>query len=339
MWHVRTIGSTGCPGPWKDRGIYYYGDTKDWTIADHSVGTKMDLNNAVSMQVAVGVVDLCRMWCGVLGSGACHSPAPYIDSVQIVRVNVVGPQWDVRNVDLYQDTFSADGTITGTARIDTAIDSKPATSPTYTPGDSAIVLYLLDPKYVNPTFTTTSSGLLNDPTLSTYLGRNKTKNAVYGYFTVQPFTADKIGPAISDGPGGSANRYPFMGTISVAGRTWAKVRMDYTYLPVLNPPTPGYGTGTQPRVPQRFNIDIKSGGAVAPLAGIDGLLIRIGGVLDRALDEPRFDGEVRHHHPLAIADGPHHADLELTLVYRTDGDDSQPRDPDDQAHAQERLEQ
>ena len=252
VWHVRSIPASGCPGRWLDRGEFYYGDQKDWYQADVAIGSKLDLNTGTSMQVALGVIDMCPLWCGVYGTGACHSPAPYFDSVRVLRVNVTGPQWDVRPVDTFQDTFATNGTITGTARADAARDIKPSSSPTFTPGDSALVLYLVDPKYAGSG--TNTSGLLDDPNLSTFVGRNKTKKQVYGYFTVTPFSAAKISPAISDGPGGSANRYPYMGTIAADGRTWAKVRMDYTYIGTAY--YAGIGTAVQTRVNNRFNIDL-----------------------------------------------------------------------------------
>ena len=254
VWHVRSTTVTGCPGPWLDRGVAYFGDSKDWYVADNAIGTKINVAQAISIQVALGVVDMCPFWCGIMGTGLCHSPAPYFDKVQVLRLENAAPLWDVRTIETFQDTFSANGTITGTARADEAMDIKPASSPTFTPGDSAVVLFLLDPSNQNASFTTTSAGLSNDPTASTFVGRHKTKNAVYGYFTVTPFNATKIGPAISEGPGGTANRYPYVGSVSAGGKTWAKVRMDYTYTGTAA--TPGYGTGTQPRVTQRFNIDI-----------------------------------------------------------------------------------
>ncbi|HKW12846.1 MAG TPA: T9SS type A sorting domain-containing protein [Candidatus Krumholzibacteria bacterium] len=254
VWHVRTIDTGGCPGAWADRNFVYYGDAKNWQIDENLIGSKVNVATGASIQVAWGVLDMCPFWCGIFGTGLCHSPAPYIDSVKVLRIDTIGPQWDVRDIDTFNDNFSSDGTITGTARIDEAIDIKPSASPTFTPGDSAIVLFLLDPKYQNASFTTTSAGLSNDPTASTFVGRNKTKNAVYGYFTVTPFNATKIGPAISEGPGGTANRYPYVGSVSAGGKTWAKVRMDYTYTGTAA--VPGLGTGTQPRVTQRYNIDI-----------------------------------------------------------------------------------
>jgi hypothetical protein len=254
VWHTRTIDTGGCPGAWADRNFVYYGDQKDWTLTENAIGSKVNVATGASIQVAIGVLDMCPFWCGIFGTGLCHSPAPYIDSVKVLRIDTIGPQWDIRDIDTFNDNFSADGTITGTARFDEAIDIKPSSSVTYTPGDSGIVLFLIDPKYVNAGFTTLSAGLINDGTASTFVGRNKTKNAVYMYATVTPFSGAKISAAISEGPGGTANRYPFMGTIVAGGKTWAKVRMDYTYTGTAA--TAGLGTGTQPRVANRFNVDL-----------------------------------------------------------------------------------
>ena len=251
-WRVRTLDAGGCPGAWKESGDLLYGDSKDWAVVEHSIGPLVDINNGTALQVALGVVDMCRLWCGVYGSGQCHSPAPYFDSVKVLRVSTVGPQWSVRPVETFQDTFAANGTLTGTARADEALDIKPAASPTFTPGDSAVVFSLVDPKYVSGVGTL-SSGLLADPNISTFVGRHKTKRQVYGYFTVTPFSAAKIGPAISEGPGGQSNRYPYMGTVAAGGKTWAQVRMDYTYTGSIGVPDPG---GNLPYVANRFNVDL-----------------------------------------------------------------------------------
>jgi len=89
------------------------------------------------------------------------------------------------------------------------------------------------------------------------VGRHKTKRQVYGYFTVTPFNAGKIGPAISEGPGGQANRWPYMGTIVAGGKTWAQVRMDYTYTGTATNPGDGHPAPNAPAyVANRFNIDI-----------------------------------------------------------------------------------
>jgi hypothetical protein len=94
--------------------------------------------------------------------------------VKVLRIDTVGPQWDVRDLETFNDNFSTDGSITGTARFDSANDIKPSASPTYTPGDSAIVQFLVDPAFIVGAGTN-SSGLLADPNVSTFVGRHKTK--------------------------------------------------------------------------------------------------------------------------------------------------------------------
>jgi len=257
IWHVRTYGADGCPGAWLDRNFVYYGDNKDWIVAENAVGSKLDLNLGVSMQAAIGVIDYCSFWCGEVGSGNCHSPAPYLDQVKILRIDTIGPQWDIRTIDTFQDTFASDGTTTGTARADEALDIKPTASPTYTPGDSAICLYVVDPKTASGAGTL-SSGLSADPTLSTWVGRHKTKRAIYIYVAVWPLgQVGKSGAPLSEGPGGTANRYPFIGTTNIGGVDWTCIRMDYTY--VGDATLPGWGTTPSflnPYVANRFNVDL-----------------------------------------------------------------------------------
>jgi hypothetical protein len=267
IWHVRTIDTGGCPGAWQDRNFVYYGDNKDWLITENAVGSKINVATGASIQVAIGVIDMCPFWCGVFGTGACHSPAPYIDSVKLLRIDTVGPQWDVRGIDTFNDNFAADGTTTGTARFDEALDIKPSASATYTPGDSGIVLFLVDPKYISGTFTN-SSGLLADPNVSTFIGRHKTKKQVYmwvavnngGYDTTDD-PGDKVGEDLSDGPGGQANRYPWDSNVSgpAPGGTalWTKIRMDYTYTGTATNPGNGHPSpNAPPYVQNRFNVDL-----------------------------------------------------------------------------------
>jgi hypothetical protein len=254
VWHVRTTDTSGCPGPWQDRNFVYYGDNKDWNLTENAIGSKVNVNTGVSIQVAIGVLDMCPFWCGVFGTGVCHSPAPYIDQVKVLRIDTLGPQWDVRDLDTFNDNFATDGTTTGTARFDGANDIKPSASPTFTAADSGIVLFLVDPKYQSGAGTL-ASGTLADATLSTFVGRNKTKRQVYIYAAVWPLgQAGKTGAPLSEGPGGTANRYPFSGTVVAGGVTWTKIRMDYTYTGTAA--VPGLGTGSQPIVASRFNVDL-----------------------------------------------------------------------------------
>lgn len=134
---VRSI-SAGVPGPWRDRDVVYGGGGKDWHTHVEPVGDLID-PGADEIQITLGVVDMCRYWCGTLGDGLCHSHAPLFDNVEVVRNEENGPQWFVHPVDLFQDNFASDGTMTGTVRVDIARDISPRTSADIRPGDSLVV--------------------------------------------------------------------------------------------------------------------------------------------------------------------------------------------------------
>jgi hypothetical protein len=137
VWHVRSW-TAGQPGPWRDRGLVYYGGHRDWIDGEYPVGDLID-PGADSIQVALGVRDLCWVWCGTYGAGTCHSHAPLFDRVRLERVGALGPRYGVRHIDLFQDNFAGDGTLTGTARADAAVDILPSSHPGILPGDSVSV--------------------------------------------------------------------------------------------------------------------------------------------------------------------------------------------------------
>jgi hypothetical protein len=120
-----------------------------------------------------------------------------------------------------------------------------------------VIQSLIDPAYASGT-TTNTSGLSNDPNLSTFVGRHKTKKQVYMWVAVWPQgQPNKSGDGLSEGPGGQANRYPHIAAkdyIDAHGVTWTAIRADYTYTGTAA--SPGLGTGTQPLVANRFNVDL-----------------------------------------------------------------------------------
>jgi len=214
-WHVRTVVA-GCPSSWINQNFVHYGGQKDWFRHTQAVGGFLNLAGGSDMNVSIGIVDMCGVWCGVFGSGACHSHAPLLDSVRVVRVNNVGPQWTIRDIDQFHDNWSTDGTITGTARADMSNDVLPGTNPGILPGDSAVVQSLADPV----------SGLANDLSL----GGKK----AYIWVAVQPFgQVGKSGSALSD----DLVRFPYAGSQVQGGITWDKFRLDQAILngnPVAN---------------------------------------------------------------------------------------------------------
>jgi hypothetical protein len=138
VWHVRSIDADGCPGNWQDRSFVYYGGAKDWFKNIQPIGDLID-PSAVSIQIALGCWDMCPYWCTVFGT-VCHTHSPLFDNVKVYRVEYGGPQWSVRDIDLFNDTFPENGTSVGTGRIDMAVDRMPRINPNIVPGDSAKVL-------------------------------------------------------------------------------------------------------------------------------------------------------------------------------------------------------
>jgi len=197
-WHVRSIVD-GCPDNWGDFSFVYYGGGKDWLRATFSIGSLLT-PGASHVDMSLGVIDMCPFWGGIYGDCLCHSHAPLFDNVELYRVASGGPQWQVRDIDLFQDTFSADGTLTGTARADEANDILPGSSAGILPGDSVVVT-VRDPD--------------ND------MGLDGGSAAVYCYVSVDGPNSGTAGEALIDDM-----RYRFIGDVSAGGRTWAHIQMD-----------------------------------------------------------------------------------------------------------------
>jgi hypothetical protein len=186
-----------------------YGAQRDFFLHSVDVGPLVEFG-ATHVQLRLGARDWCGLFCGVHGTGNCHSHAPLFDDVRLARVNTFGPQFDVRHIDLFQDTFAEDGSLTGTARADAALDILPATSPAIQPGDS-VALGVSDP----------GSAIDTDP-------MSGIGPAVYAYVAVWPVDqAGKTGEDL-EAPDmrGSIKRFPLVGSIINNGVTWHCFRMD-----------------------------------------------------------------------------------------------------------------
>jgi FlgD Ig-like domain len=206
VWHVRDVTGS-CPGKWLDFNFLYYGAQKDWFRAQFPLGGFLDFATTTQIQVAIGAVDMCRFFCGYYGSGACHSQSPLIDNVKIYRVDSHGPVWNPIDIDLFQDNFASDGTITGTVRADMALDIAPgANTNSIVPGDSATI-GVNDP----------DNGLATD----TYVGGTA---AVYCDVAVWPQgQANKQGDALTQ----DASRWPVVDQyVDGSGVTWTRLLMD-----------------------------------------------------------------------------------------------------------------
>ena len=203
VWHIRTV-TDGCPSDWKDRDYVYYGGQRNWIRFRTEVADLIP-PAAERVQIAMGCWDMCDLWCGIYAFRSCLSQGPLFDNVRLVRIDHVGPIWTVNEFDLFQDSFAADGTTTGTVRIDMASDILSHTNPSVLPGDSTCV-----------TVTSTHLGLdYHTP------GDPASGPAVYCH--VRDIDPDKSGDAIS----GDLYRWPVVDT----GDEWTVLRFDSVLAP------------------------------------------------------------------------------------------------------------
>jgi hypothetical protein len=215
MWSARTRGASGCPTAW--RGFLGYGDNKDWYRQQIDIGPYINVGND-EIQIALGAVDG-----GDNGFWPCHSHAPLFDQVRLVRVDVVGPRWTVRDIDLFQDNFPEEGGIGvgAFARCDRAQDILPSNKKNILPGDSLKVT-VTDPV-----------GFADDAT------GGRARKAVYVFAKV----TDRFGTpvALKNGlaiqspdnkayatdPSVGQLRWPLVAALAPVG--WDAYRMDYAY--------------------------------------------------------------------------------------------------------------
>ena len=213
IWDVRSINALGCQGAWRSRGFVYFGGQKDYLVNTFPVGDLIPAS-AVSMRVRFGVIDQCGVWCGSVGTGACHSHAPLLDKVRVYRVDIFGPVYSTRDIDQFQDTFPADGSDTGIGRADAALSITASASPTILPGDSARII-VSDP--ITAVVGTNPSGLATDN-----LGGGNGNKACYIYVNVSDngvFNPAKSGAVLSGGA-----LYPFKDTVVADGKTWTRIQ-------------------------------------------------------------------------------------------------------------------
>ncbi len=210
IWSVRSIDAFGCPGTWNNDNFVFFGGQKDWIRTNFQVGVHLD-PGAPEVQVSVGVRDMCIVWCNIFGSGTCHSHSPLIDEAHLKRINTTGPQFVIRHLDLFQDNWSADGTLTGTAGANSANDIAFTESPTILRGDSV---------------TMDMTNLIGDPMSGTGPG-------AYAYVRVQPprlgvdIEASETRLATGGGPFGK--RYPLVASPMLGGVQWYQFRMDSVF--------------------------------------------------------------------------------------------------------------
>ena len=137
-WAVRNL-QDGCPGQWQDRSFCYYGDEREYIQISNDISDLV--GNYDQVQIFLATFDMCDAWYGVYGDCAEHTPSPWFDNVRLYRYSTAGPQWSVRNLDLFQDTFPQDGSeMESFCRADMANDIAPNHDfSRIDPGDSAVV--------------------------------------------------------------------------------------------------------------------------------------------------------------------------------------------------------
>jgi len=137
QWHVRSIVA-GCPGQWKDRNFVYYGPDMDYIYGAEVISDLLGSNDPV--QIGMGCVDMCDVWYLVNGNCAAHTPSPWIDNVRFYRFKTSGPQWSLRDLDLFQDNFpNEEFVLESYVRADAANDINTNDDPVLRPGDSIVV--------------------------------------------------------------------------------------------------------------------------------------------------------------------------------------------------------
>jgi hypothetical protein len=220
---TRDTDTGTCPHEWDVWYMVQYGGQKDWIRTSFQVGSAVP-GGSDEIMVRLGAIDACSWWCGLYGDGACHSHAPLFDQVRLVRVNSLGgPQWTVRDIDLWQDNFPELGGIgvADYARCDMAQDILPGTKKGIVPGDSLKVV-VSDP-----------AGLATDNT------GGRPGKAVYVFVRVTDRYGNPIpgknGAAIQSpdhrayaaDPNAGMLRWPHVPGLAPAG--WDAYRMDYAY--------------------------------------------------------------------------------------------------------------
>ena len=223
---TRDTSTDGCPQFWGDWSWQYYGGAKDWYRLTWDVSFIPSDFPGTEIQLAIEAFDMCPQWCGIYGTGSCHSHGPLIDQVKLMRVGIAGPNFgDIRDYWFFQDTFPENGDITSTsyARCDIALDPIGLAGKRTCPGDS-IFLQCSDPL-----------GLADDNT------GGRPGKAVYLFVKVTDRFGNpvvgKSGLAIqspdnkswSEDPDTGLLRYPYVAGIAPAG--WSAYRFDSVYVP------------------------------------------------------------------------------------------------------------
>jgi hypothetical protein len=136
-WGFRGIVN-GCPGNWDGPDyLFPYQPTGEYVFMSHEIGHFITTD---SIQVHLGIIDMCDVWYGIYGNCGTHTPAPWYDNVKIVRYDASGPHFSHRRLDLFQDNFPGEEfDLESWVRADAANDLRPIDEPVIDPGDSVAI--------------------------------------------------------------------------------------------------------------------------------------------------------------------------------------------------------
>jgi hypothetical protein len=212
---VRTYVA-GCPTNWRDDNGVYRDADKAWGTVIFDLGHLTALG-ADSIQIKTGARDMCYVWCGVFGSGACHSHGPMVGQVWLYALEVAGPQIQWPFGGNFNDNFPEDGTLTGTVRADCASDIRPSGNAIIENGDSSTI---------------TVSEPLNGLSLNAISGGKAGMASIYYYcgfynYDGTPNTTYAGSDIVDPADGG---RWPVVdSTTAPDGHTWYIVEADTAY--------------------------------------------------------------------------------------------------------------
>jgi len=225
IWHVRSRDNDtgGCPTTWEDFNYVYYGGQLDWIRMGFQVGAFIP-GAADDMQVALGAIDMCKVWCGIYGGVGCHSHAPLFDQVRVVRVQTFGPQYTMRDIDMWQDNFPELGGISPTsyARCDMAQDVIPGNKKNLVPGDS-LKLVVTDPAGLG---TDNTGGRLGKSVYAFVKVTDRFGNPIAGKNGLAIQSPDNRA-FLTEGANNGLLRWPFVAGVAPVG--WSAYRMDRAY--------------------------------------------------------------------------------------------------------------
>ncbi len=147
-WHIRSRDNNtgGCPGNWQDFGFGYYGGGEDWIRTSFSVGGFIP-GTADDLQLALGAIDMCSVWCGIYGSRVLSLACASLRSGEGGSRRVLRSAVHVRDIDMWQDNFPELGGISAPRRTRGATwrrTSFRANKKNFVPGDS-LKIVVTDP--------------------------------------------------------------------------------------------------------------------------------------------------------------------------------------------------